>query len=129
MPEFRGYELRTAREQAGLRLWQVAQEIHTSESCIRRWEGDEAEPSPEVIDQLEELYKCPMLWHRWMLSHSDSYRRHYSPVSDFEQEMERRKRYPTQEQENEVLRHRKKRNDLVARGLMNPDGTIARRRA
>lgn len=32
MPEFRGYELRTAREQAGLRLWQVAQEIHTSES-------------------------------------------------------------------------------------------------
>lgn len=82
MPEFRGYELRTAREQAGLRLWQVALEIHTSESCIRRWEGDEAEPSPEVIDQLEELYKCPMLWHRWMLSHSDSYRRHYSPISD-----------------------------------------------
>ena len=40
MPEFRGYELRTAREQAGLRLWQVAQEIHTSESCIRRWEGE-----------------------------------------------------------------------------------------
>lgn len=39
MPEFRGYELRTAREQAGLRLWQVAQEIHTSESCIRRWEA------------------------------------------------------------------------------------------
>jgi hypothetical protein len=50
-------------------------------------------------------------------------------VSDFEQEMERRKRYPTQEQENEVIRQRKKRNDLVARGLMNPDGTIARRRA
>lgn len=52
-------------------------------------------------------------------------------VSDFEQEMERRKRYPTQEQEqeNEVTRQRKKRNDLVARGLMNPDGTIARRRA
>ena len=30
-------------------------------------------------------------------------------VSDFEQEMERRKRYPTQEQENEVIRQRKKR--------------------
>ena len=82
MPEFRGYDLRTAREQAGLRLWQVAQGIHTSESCIRRWEGDEAEPSPEVIDQIEEMYKCPMMWHRWMLSHSDSYRRHYSPISD-----------------------------------------------
>ena len=50
-------------------------------------------------------------------------------VSDFEQELERRKRYPMHEQESEVASQRKKHNDLVARGLMNPDGTIARRRA
>lgn len=43
-------------------------------------------------------------------------------VSDFEQEMERRKRYPTQEQENEVVRQRKKRNDLVAPGQLPGDG-------
>ena len=48
MPEFRGYELRTAREQAGLRLWQVAQEIHTSESCIRRWEACKEKVKPQM---------------------------------------------------------------------------------
>lgn len=82
MPEFSGVDLKNARENAGLRQWQVAQLLHTSESCVRRWENDEAEPTPDVVDKLEELYKFPMLWHRWMLSHSDSYRRHYAPVSE-----------------------------------------------
>lgn len=82
MPECGGNDLRIARENANLRLWQVAKILNVSESCVHRWESEEAEPSSDTIDKLEELYKCPMLWHHWMLSHSDSYRRHYSPVSD-----------------------------------------------
>lgn len=50
-------------------------------------------------------------------------------VSDFEREMEERKKYPNQGQADEIKRQRAKRNDLVARGLMNPDETLVRRRA
>lgn len=50
-------------------------------------------------------------------------------VSDFEREMENRKKYPDERHVDEIKRQRQRRNDLVSRGLLNPDGTLVRRRA
>lgn len=47
---------------------------------IARWEADEALPDPEDVDALERVYQAPGLWHRWMRSHYDSYRKRYPEV-------------------------------------------------
>lgn len=57
--------------------WQAAQAVGVSESTIARWESGEAVPDPEDVDALERTYKAAGLWHRWMRSHYDSYRRRY----------------------------------------------------
>lgn len=82
MQEFRGFELKSAREAAKFKVWQAAQLLHVSETTLRSWENDEYEPSPDTIDRLEDLYKCPGMWHKWMMSHCDSYRRRFNPVTD-----------------------------------------------
>lgn len=53
-----------------------------SETTIARWEADEALPDPEDVDTLERVYKAPGLWHRWMRSHYDSYRKRYPEVME-----------------------------------------------
>lgn len=82
MTEFGGNELRKARENAGIRQWQIASEIGVCEALIGRWERGEAFPSPDDVDRLEIAYKAPGLWHKWMLSNCDSYRRHYRGVDE-----------------------------------------------
>lgn len=57
--------------------WQAAQAVGVSESTIARWESGEASPDPEDVDALEGIYKATGLWHRWMRSHYDSYRKRY----------------------------------------------------
>jgi transcriptional regulator with XRE-family HTH domain len=82
MTEFGGNELRKARENAGIRQWQIASEIGVCEALIGRWERGEAFPSPDDVDRLEIAYKAQGLWHKWMLSNCDSYRRHYRGVDE-----------------------------------------------
>lgn len=82
MTEFGGNDLRKARENAGIRQWQIASEIGVCEALIGRWERGEAFPSPDDVDRLEIAYKAPGLWHKWMLSNCDSYRRHYRGVDE-----------------------------------------------
>lgn len=82
MTEFGGNELRKARENAGIRQWQIASEIGVCEALVGRWERGEAFPSPDDVDRLEIAYKVPGLWHKWMLSNCDSYRRHYRGVDE-----------------------------------------------
>lgn len=42
MTEFGGNELRKARENAGIRQWQIASEIGVCEALVGRWERGEA---------------------------------------------------------------------------------------
>lgn len=59
MTEFGGNELRKARENAGIRQWQIASEIGVCEALVGRWERGEAFPSPDDVDRLEIVYKAP----------------------------------------------------------------------
>lgn len=70
-------DLRAARKRAKMTQWQASQAIGVSESTMARWESGEVIPDPEDVDALEVMYKAPGLWHRWMRSHYDSYRKRY----------------------------------------------------
>ena len=72
-----GKELKTAREAAGLYQHQVAYLMHVSEDVVGRWERNETQPTPDQVDELEELYKAPGLWYGWMRYHYKSFRTRY----------------------------------------------------
>ena len=74
MAEFTEKDLRKARESKGLPRWKLGEKIGVSESTIERWESGETVPTPEDIDNIGEALGEPTLWHKWMLSHYDSYR-------------------------------------------------------
>ena len=46
-----------------------------SESEIGRWERGESLPAPDDVDRYALACRDTTLWHRWMRSHYDSYRR------------------------------------------------------
>lgn len=77
MPECTNKELKLAREAQGIPRWKMGAEIGVSESTIERWESGETMPSPDDIDRFANEIGDPTIWHRWMLSHYDSYRRRY----------------------------------------------------
>jgi len=79
MSECAGKDLQNARIRADMRQWEVANACNVGESTIRRWESDsnESKPQPDDIDRYAQAVNDPTLWHRWMLSHYDSYRRRY----------------------------------------------------
>lgn len=70
-------ELKAAREAAKLYQYQVAYLMHVSEDTVSRWERGEAQPTPDEVDQLEQLYKAPGLWYGWMRYHYKSFRDRY----------------------------------------------------
>lgn len=72
-----GRELKAAREAAKLYQYQVAYLMHVSEDTVSRWERDEAQPTPDEVDKLEQLYKAPGLWYGWMRYHYKSFRDRY----------------------------------------------------
>lgn len=82
MAEFTEKYLRKARESKGLPRWKLGEKISVSESTIERWESGAAIPTPEDIDNIGEALNEPTLWHKWMLSHYDSYRRRYIGCAD-----------------------------------------------
>ena len=77
MPECTNSELKSAREALKLPRWKLAAAVNVSESTLERWETGESQPHPDEVDKLADALNDPALWHRWMLSNYDSYRRRY----------------------------------------------------
>jgi transcriptional regulator with XRE-family HTH domain len=77
MPEFTHIDLKIAREAQRMPRWKLAQELNVSESTIERWESGETMPHPDDIDRIGEALGDPSIWHQWMLSNYESYRRRY----------------------------------------------------
>lgn len=82
MAECTHKDLRKARESAGYTQWKLANELSVSETTIKRWESGEGQPTPDDVDRIGELANMPDLWHRWMLSNCDSYRKRYMGVEN-----------------------------------------------
>jgi transcriptional regulator with XRE-family HTH domain len=83
MEEFTYKELKKAREAAHVTQWQAANACGVSEDLIKRWERGDSKPTPEDVDNLCELYGDPTIWHRWMCSNHDSYRKRYIAVESY----------------------------------------------
>lgn len=79
--EFTHVELKAARESHGnMPRWKLAGKIGASESTIERWEKGEKKPEPEDVDNIGEALGMPEIWHQWMLSNHDSYRKRYTEI-------------------------------------------------
>lgn len=77
MAEYTHHDLRKARESRFPSRWQFAQAFNYSEDVIERIETGKQLPTSAQVDSWEEITQTPMLWHRWMLSNDDPYRKRY----------------------------------------------------
>lgn len=84
MAEFTHTDLRSVRESRKMKRWELANEVGVSEDTIRRWESGETRPEPDDVGNIERALKMPGIWHRWMMSHYDSYRERHGDISDVE---------------------------------------------
>jgi len=82
MAEFTNMDLKAARESRKVKKWQLANELGVSEDTIYRWESGSQRPDPDDVGNIERFLGIPGLWHKWMLSHYDSYRERYTDVPD-----------------------------------------------
>ena len=80
MAEYTKTDLRRARDAQGMPRWQLANALGVSDDTIKRWEDerDKSMPTPEDVDKIGEVLGDPTIWHRWMLTWHDSYRKRYS---------------------------------------------------
>ncbi len=83
MSEFTNTELKKARESLKMPRWKLAAAVNVSESTLERWENGETLPHPDEVDRIADALGDPMIWHRWMLSNYDSYRRRYIGSDDY----------------------------------------------
>lgn len=84
MAEFTNIDLRAARESQKMPRWKLAGEVGVSEDTIERWETGKQRPEPDDVWNIEKTLDATGMWHKWMLSHYDSYREKYSDVPDVE---------------------------------------------
>lgn len=77
MAECTNLDLKSAREAQKMPRWKLATLVNVSESTIERWESGESQPHPDEVDRIASALSDPTIWHRWMLSNYDSYRRRY----------------------------------------------------
>lgn len=82
MAEYTEKDLRKAREAQGLSRWKLGEIVGVSESTVERWESGETRPTPEDIDRIGEALHEPLMWHKWMLSNCESYRKRYIGCED-----------------------------------------------
>lgn len=82
MSEYTEKDMRKARDAKGLPRWKLGEMVGVSESTVERWESGETVPTPEDVDRIGEALGEPTMWHKWMLSHYDSYRRRYIGCTD-----------------------------------------------
>lgn len=79
--EFTYVELKAARESHGnMPRWKLAGAIGVSESTIERWEIGKQKPEPDDVNNIAKALGMMEIWHKWMLSHYDSYRERYTDV-------------------------------------------------
>ena len=83
MAECTHLDLRKAREARGIPQWKLAQELNVSEDTVQRWESGKSCLTPDDVDRLGDAVGDPTLWHRWMLSNVDSYRKRYVGAADY----------------------------------------------
>ena len=77
MAEFTHLDLRKARETRFSSRWQLAEKIGVSPDTVERWETGKQKPTPEDVDHIEEATGVKGIWHAWMCSNCDSYRKRY----------------------------------------------------
>lgn len=77
MAEFTYHDLRKARESRFQSRWQFAAKFNYSEDVVERIETGKQPPTSAQVDSWEEVTQTPTLWHRWMLSNDDAYRKRY----------------------------------------------------
>ena len=77
MSECTNTDLENTRLRQKIPRWKLAGMLGVSESTIARWESGEIRPDPDDVDRFATAVSDPTLWHRWMLSNYDSYRRRY----------------------------------------------------
>lgn len=82
MAEYTEKDLRKAREARNLSRWKLGELLGVSESTVERWETGETKPTPEDVDRLGEALSDPLMWHKWMLSNCESYRKRYIGCED-----------------------------------------------
>lgn len=82
MAEFTHIDLKRARESRNWPQWKLAAALGVSVDTVQRWESDNGRPRPDDVGNIERELRYPGLWHRWMLSHYDSYRERYASVPD-----------------------------------------------
>lgn len=82
MPECTNIDLENARLRQKMPRWKLAGLLGVSESTIARWENGEIRPEPDDVDRFANAVGNVMLWHRWMLSNYDSYRKRYFDAVD-----------------------------------------------
>lgn len=75
MAEFTGINLKAERKKRNIKQWQVAAALNVSEDVIYRWESNKQEPEPDQVGDYLDFLGCPELWHNWMISNSEHYRR------------------------------------------------------
>ena len=83
MSEFTNLDLRKAREAQKMPRWKLAAAGNVSESTLERWESGETMPHPDEVDRIADALGESMIWHRWMISTYDSYRRRYISADDY----------------------------------------------
>lgn len=84
MAECTNLDLKIAREAQKMPRWKLATMVNVSESTIERWESGETQPHPDEIDRIADALGDATLWHRWMLSNYESYRRRYINSPNFD---------------------------------------------
>ena len=82
MAECTHLDLRKAREARGWPRWKLAKETGVSEDTVERWETGKSLPAPDDVDRIGDAVGDSTLWHRWMLSNCDSYRKRYIDATD-----------------------------------------------
>ena len=82
MAEYTEKDLRKAREARNLSRWKLGELLGVSESTVERWETGETKPTPEDVDRLGEALSDSLMWHKWMLSNCESYRKRYIGCED-----------------------------------------------
>jgi len=82
LPECTNIDLENARVRRKLPRWKLAGLLGVSESTLARWENGEIRPDPDDVDRFATAVGDPTLWHRWMISTYDSYRKRYVNAMD-----------------------------------------------
>lgn len=80
MEEFTYKDLQKLRKSRDMTQWQLAAAAGVSEDTVGLWERGKQKPDPDDVDRIEEALGVAGLWHRWMYSNCDSYRKRYRNV-------------------------------------------------